>query len=131
MLLQEGKRFRSQIRPCSNAEPLNFCCGHRPYSGKLGNWQRCNEIRLHGRGDYQLAIRLALPGRQLGKELVVRDTRRRRETYLVEYADADFLGSGQGSLQTAQLLCDVEIGFIEREWFDQMAVVSEDGVALT
>ena len=74
MLLQKGKRLRSQIRARSNAESLHLCRGGRPDAMELGNRQRRDEVRAHFRGDDKLPIRLALAGRQLGEELVVGDT---------------------------------------------------------
>ena len=74
MLLQKGKRLRSQIRARSNAESLHLCRGGRSDAMELGNRQRRDEVRPHFRGDDKLPIRLALAGRQLGEELVVGDT---------------------------------------------------------
>jgi hypothetical protein len=74
MLLQEGKRLRSQIRARVNAEPQHLCRGGGPDAMKLGNRQRRNEVRSHFRGDDKLPIRLALAGRQLGEEFVIGDT---------------------------------------------------------
>jgi hypothetical protein len=74
VLLQKDKRLRSQIRARSNAESLHLCRGGRPDAMELGNRQRRDEVRPYFRGDDELPIRLALAGRQLGEELVVRDT---------------------------------------------------------
>ena len=93
---------------------------------EFGDRQRRDEVRSHLGRDDELAIGLALVGRELGEELVVGDAGGRGETRLLENARTNLFRRGGRRRKAAQVLSDVEIGFIERQRFDQRGVVGED-----
>jgi len=74
MLLQEGERLRSQIGARLNPEPLHLCRRDGSDPMKLGDRQGCDEVGAYVGGDDKLAVRLALVGRKLSEEFVVRDS---------------------------------------------------------
>jgi hypothetical protein len=80
---------------------------------KFGYRQGCDEVRAHFGGDDELAVWLALAGRELCEELVVGDARRGRQASVLEDAGANLLGGRQGGRQAAPVLRDIEIGLIE------------------
>ena len=130
MALQEDERLCPQIRPRLDTELLHLCRGDRSNPVELADRQRRDEVGSHLRRDDELAIRLALAGRELGEELVVGDAGRCGETGLLENAPANLFRRGGRGLQAAQVLRDVEIGFIQRERFDQRCVMAEDRMDL-
>ena len=90
MLLQKGERFRFQIRARLDPEPLHPCRGDGSDPVEPGDRQGCDEVPAHVGSDDELAVRLALTGRELGEELVVGDARRGCQTRLLEDAAREF-----------------------------------------
>ena len=89
-------------------EPLHLCRGHRPDPMKFGDWQGCNEVRPHRPGQSRTGHSACATGRQLGKELVVGNTRRRRETGLIENARADIFAVADAVRRPRKSCGDVE-----------------------
>ena len=82
-----------------------------------------------GRDD-ELAVRLAMAGRELGKELVVGNARRGCQTGFLEDARANLLGGSRCGRQATTIFRDIEIGLIERQRLDQRRIFRKDGMDL-
>ena len=69
---QELSRLAPQVEPGMNAEPVHLRRGHWPDAVEFGYGQRCNKFRPHTWGDDEQPVGLAVVGRQLCEEFVVR-----------------------------------------------------------
>jgi hypothetical protein len=97
-----------------------------PDAVELADRQGFDEGRALLRRDDELAVGLAVIGRQLGQELVVGDAGRGGEAGLGEDAGADLAGDVGGERHVLEVGRDVEIGLVERQRLDQRRVLQED-----
>ena len=78
-----------------------------------------------GRDDAQ-PVWLFVVGRELGDELAVTDPGRCGQPRFLANAAADVLGDRPRSAETQAVLGDVEIGFVEAQWLDQIGISGEN-----
>src|SRR5215472_13901082 len=79
MLLQELQSVALEIEPGFDAETRHLPRGGGPDAVKLPDRQGLNERRAHFGCDDKQPVRLAVVGSELGEELVIGDSGRRRE----------------------------------------------------
>ena len=127
---QEVESLTPQIRACLNVKRVHPGCRLRAHAMKLRDRKRSHErLGLVGHNG-ELAVRLALIGRELREELVRRNSGRGRELSLRQDAGSYFLGRLPCSRDAAQIVSDVKICLVERERLDQRRIVLEDRMDL-
>ena len=97
---------------------------------ELRHRQGCNKGLRLVRHDRELAVWLAIVRRDLGEELVAGNSRRGREPGFLVDARPDFLRGLPRRRDASEIVGDVEIGFVERERFDQRGAILEDRLNL-
>ena len=90
--LQELKDLAPQIRACLNAKRMHFGCGLWAHAMKLGNWKRSHKGLGCVGHDGELAVWLALIGRELREEFVQGNSGRSRQLGLRQNAGSYFFG---------------------------------------
>ncbi|MNC36573.1 hypothetical protein D3C75_851010 [compost metagenome] len=94
-------------------------------------YRQGGDERVHlGRRDHEQAIGLAPVAGDLGEELVRRHPGRHGDVQLRAHPLADVLGDARGAAGKVRGVGHVQIGFVQRQRFDQLGVVLQDGVDL-
>jgi len=96
------------------------------YAGDASNGERGEECLDLFRLDDEEAIGFAPVRGDFGEEFVGGDSSRGREIELVEDLLADGARDSGGSGQAGFVSSDVEVGFVERERFDEVSVAVKD-----
>src|SRR6516225_4264986 len=126
MLLQELQGLALEIEPGFDAETRHLPRGGGPDAVKLPDRQSLDERRAHFRGDDEQPVRLAVVGSELGEELVVGDSGRRREPGFGADFSPDFFRDLRRRDDALEVFRDVEIGLVERQRLDDRRVFRED-----
>src|SRR5260370_24212316 len=122
MLLQKSQRLLPQVRAGKDAESIHAVGRDRPNAVKLADWQRFDEGGAHRRRYDKLPIGFAMIGRELGEKLVVGNASGCGKSRLLEDARSNFRRRRGCRRNATKILRHVEIGFVEREWFDQRRI---------
>jgi hypothetical protein len=124
--LQLLDRPLGQVCPGQNAKLLHLGGCHRANAVEALDRQGGDKGCALVRRDDAEAVGLVLVARQLSDEFAIADTRGGREPNLRFDAGTYFLGDRLGAPQSAPVLGNVEIGFIEAERLDQVGIVGEN-----
>ena len=126
MLLKERHRLRSQIETGFNPEPVHLRRRRRADAMEFPDRQSLDEGRSHRRRDDKEPVRLSVIGSKLCQKLVVRNPGGRCDarfrTYLCPYRHGDF----RRRRDAFQILGNVKIGFVQRQWLDHGRVFGKN-----
>ena len=103
-----------QIPNCLNSNLLQTSLCHFADTGNAAYGQRRQEYIHVLRLNDEEAVRLAPVGSDLGQELVRSDARGGSERQLFANLPADGNGNFRCRGQARLVLCDIEVGFVER-----------------
>ncbi len=103
-----------------------MCARRRSDAVKATDIERSDEVGPHLRRDDEQAIGLVVVGGDLREELVIGDPRGRREMRLRRDFLANLLRNLRRRTCARQIFRHVEIGFVERQGFDEAGVLRKN-----
>src|SRR5438477_6125962 len=126
MLLHKGEALDPKVEPGFDPELLHLLGRGGPDTVKPPDRQALDEYRAHFGRDDEESVRFAVIRRKLREKFIVRDASRRRELSFGTDPGADLLGDPCCRDDPFEVFRDVEVSLVERQWFDDRCVLSED-----
>ena len=122
MLFEEFQGFAFQFQARENTQLVHFFGGDFPHSIKFSDGQCFQKRNDLIRIDRFLAVGFVVITGNFGHEFIDRNPSRSRQTHFIENPHPNFLGQQSGTGISLLVIRDIEIGFIQREWLDQIGV---------
>lgn len=110
------------------SQPRQFFSSDLADAMQLAHGQRRNKVLHLIRGDHKQSIGLFPVAGDLGQELVRRHPRRNRDMQLIGDPPTDILGNTRGAAAEMRAIGNIQIGFVQRQRFDQIGVFTENRV---
>ena len=130
LLLQERHALRPQVEPGADAEPVHLGRRHRADGMEPAHIEGLDEGGAAAGRDHEQPVRLAVVGGELGEELVIGHPGRGGQPRPFANAGPDRLGDLRRRRDALQVLGDVEVGLVQRQWLDDGRVLGEHGADL-
>jgi hypothetical protein len=124
--LHEFERLPAHVEAGVEPKRVHLGAGRRPDAVEFADGQGFDEWPPHFRRDDVLAVRLAMVGGELRQKPVVGNAGRGVEAGLLFDLGSNRERDVASQRNVLQIFCNVEIGFVQRQRFDDRRMLGED-----